>query len=110
VAIIKFNFSDSRLRFFPELVQHGEPSVETVEITVYYGKKVRLREIVERVIECIEPNYSIFIDTCKLRIFVLSKNRKKYKFLTSYLHFKYTPGFYRHQVRQVQQSNLMNFG
>ena len=61
---------DSRLRFFPELADHMVPSVETVEITVYYGEKVRLREVVERVIECIEPNFSIFIDKCKIRYFL----------------------------------------
>ena len=56
-------FSDTRLRFFPngKSTSSEIDKANTAYLTVYYEEKNSLEDVLDRIVECVHPNYKILI-------------------------------------------------
>ena len=81
-----FKIIDTRIRFFPEYSASAKDLPHTAEITIYYQNQ-DVQDIITRVVECVEPNFSIFIGINSLidysRVIFVFYRRLVYRFIVS---------------------------
>ena len=49
------------MKFFPNPLKEWPPVADMIQLTIYYGER-KLHEVVETIIDCLNPNYMIFVD------------------------------------------------